>query len=117
MPDSGRGSLRSGQRIVLRLLLLVICLNASVMLGLHEAQHLENQLSALTAQSPADDDTPDKGYCSLCLALAQQIAPGTHDTALPLLPGSSVLPLRDAPALHSARLDGLRSARAPPRAA
>lgn len=102
---------------MLRVLLLVICLNASVMLGLHEARHLENQLSASAGQSPANDDAPDQGHCSLCLALAQQIASDGLGMALPRLSGSSVLPLRDTQPLHSARLDRLRSARAPPRAA
>ena len=106
------------QALILRVLLLVMCLNASLMWSMHCAMHIEREqaTASLAEQAPANDDTgPAHDVCSQCQLFAHQIAPAQQPDTLH--PAIFVLAVRhDFPAPPTLGRSWLHFPRDPPSA-
>lgn len=108
------------QQRVLRVLLVVMCLNASLIWGLHQSMHGEHhqEPTLQAAQSPADsDEISEQEICSHCQIFAHLIAPklvqadAWHPVGIRLTPGP------DLPAPPALTRSWLHFPRDPPDAA
>lgn len=96
-PPSLRPGRRPGwQGLLLRVLLAVLCLNASLVWGLHQAAHFTHEQAAnsLATHSPEDEeDGPSHEPCGPCQIFAHLITPalqppaGLYPVAARLVPG------------------------------
>lgn len=113
------GQPQSWQRLLLHALLVVVCLNASLIWSLHQATHFAHEQAAagLAPQLPADDeDAPAHEACGPCQIFAHLISPALQPLAGLYPVGSDLAPSEDFPPPPLLARSGLPLSRAPPAA-